>query len=69
MNDQNSQKRQRVNELRSMAVQARYHALRMSNNGAAPNLRSYAAELEHEAARLESTLGQAHSAGDGRRPS
>jgi hypothetical protein len=39
-----------------MAVQARYHALRMSSNAAAPDMRGYADELEDEAARLEDLL-------------
>jgi hypothetical protein len=53
MSGPHSQYRQRVHELRFMAVQARYDALRMSN----ANMRGYADELEHEAARLEDLLG------------
>jgi hypothetical protein len=63
MNDPNSPKRERVRELRLMAVQARYHALRMSNDGAAPNLQAYADELEDEAARLENLLHPGYSDG------
>jgi hypothetical protein len=63
MNDPNSQKRERVRELRSMAGQARYQALRMAAVGAAPNLQAYADELEDEAARLESLLRPSRSDG------
>jgi hypothetical protein len=58
MNDSNSQKRERVRELRSMAGQARYQAFRMATIGAAPNMQAYADELEAEAARLERALVQ-----------
>jgi hypothetical protein len=58
MNDQNSQKRARVRELRLMAGHARYQALRTAMFGAAPNLQVYAEELEDEATRLESALVQ-----------
>jgi hypothetical protein len=67
MKDQNSHRR--VRELRSMAGQARYQAFRIAMSGAAPNMQAYADELEDEAARLERAIGQALSAGDGRRPS
>jgi len=56
MNDPNSQKRERVRELRLMAGHARYQALRTAMFGAAPNLQAYADELDNEAARLESAL-------------
>ena len=51
MSDPNAQNRQRVHELRFMAVQARYRALRSN-----ANMRGYADELEYEAARLENLL-------------
>jgi hypothetical protein len=62
MNDPNSQTRERVRELRSMADQARYQALRMTAVGAAPDMQAYADELEDEAARLESALVQNRTA-------
>jgi hypothetical protein len=63
MNDPNSQKRERVRELRSMAGQARYQALRMAAVGAVPNMQAYADELEDEAARLENLLHPGYSDG------
>jgi hypothetical protein len=61
MNDPNSPKRERVRELRLMAGQARYQALRRATVGAAPNRQAYADELEDEAARLENLLHPRHS--------
>ena len=53
--DQNSRTR-RIGELRSMAALARYQAQAIGTDRSAPNLTSYAVELEAEAATLENTL-------------
>jgi hypothetical protein len=48
-----SHKERRIGELRAKADRARHHAIRVGDAMAAANLKSYAEQLEAEAAKLE----------------